>query len=95
MTSCFQTLCSLSERVLCQDHLGESTGESVGRILLGAFAGFLITLIISIPLGILLPFVGLAIGTIGGAVAAFGVILCAFAGFIGGRLSKQRYTVYF
>ena len=58
------------------------------RVLLGTFAGFLVTLVIGFPLGILLPFIGVFIGMLaGGFVAglvAGGVLRGALAGLLAG-----------
>jgi hypothetical protein len=42
------------------------------RVLLGTFAGFLVTLVIGLPLGILLPFIGILIGMLAGGFVAGG-----------------------
>jgi len=42
----------------------------MGSILIGAFAGFIVTLLLGVPIGLLLPFVGVLIGMlVGGFVA--------------------------
>ena len=62
----------------------------MGSILLGAFVGFIVTLLLGVTLGLLLPFVGVLIGMfLGGFVAgviAGGVVRGAIAGLLAGLL---------
>jgi hypothetical protein len=71
--------------------------NAVGRVLLGAFAGFVFSLVIGIPLGIILPFIGVLIGMFaGGFIAgamAGGVGRGAIAGLLAGLLGAAVIVV--